>query len=494
MKTIMLADTTHSIGAAAIVPNIIQRLSRAMLALLLLPSLTQAQGFKEVGLEYQRTNPRFLALFRDVVSTPNQSVVRVRSNDKEVAVGIVVGTDGWILTKAHDLSGALTCRLRDSRIFSAKVIAHHDANDLALLRIDAKGLTPIVWGDSKQVAVGQWVACCGMIADPAAVGVVSVATRQLPPPAPSTSGYLGVSVLSAEGGGVRVTQVIAGSAASLADLRENDVLTQFNDQSIADADAFVDLMQIRKSGELIKLMVKRGKEQRLVETKLGSRPAHHRGDFQNRLGSDLSTRTVGYTTILQHDAVVRPIDCGGPIVDIDGKVIGLTICRAGRTETWALPVEVVQATLSEMFADRLVQLLRDRLLVMPEVARTKWSQKLAIHDPEREKAFLDRMVRDRPTNLNEATVRSIFQAQLEASKLWQEEFFARWQRDEQPAFTDAKDLVKDLRPMLDRLSTEILDLLGQNPSSEKLLARSEAVLRDLPPQVRDRAMSPWVKK
>jgi len=45
------------------------------------------------------------------------------------------------------------------------------------------------------------------------------------------------------------------------------------------------------------------------------------------MGSELSKRRTGFPHILQHDSVVKPRECGGPVVDLDGKVIGINICR-----------------------------------------------------------------------------------------------------------------------------------------------------------------------
>ena len=49
-------------------------------------------------------------------------------------------------------------------------------------------------------------------------------------------------------------------------------------------------------------------------------------------------RSSDFVSVFQHDTVIRPVDCGGPIVDLSGKVIGINIVR-GRvwTETYALP-------------------------------------------------------------------------------------------------------------------------------------------------------------
>ena len=64
-----------------------------------------------------------------------------------------------------------------------------------------------------------------------------------------------------------------------------------------------------------------------------------RSEFQNNLGGRLSVRRFGFPVALQHDTVLRPDDCGGPVVDLDGRVIGFNIARAGRTESYAIPTE-----------------------------------------------------------------------------------------------------------------------------------------------------------
>src|SRR5207244_2687877 len=46
-------------------------------------------------------------------------------------------------------------------------------------------------------------------------------------------------------------------------------------------------------------------------------------------------------------------DCGGPIVDLNGRVIGINICRAGRTESWAVPGEVVLPLLADLMSGKL---------------------------------------------------------------------------------------------------------------------------------------------
>src|SRR4051812_38379590 len=50
-----------------------------------------------------RDNPRMLAAFREVVAQPSRSVVRVRADGRDVAMGTIVGADGWVLTKNSEI-------------------------------------------------------------------------------------------------------------------------------------------------------------------------------------------------------------------------------------------------------------------------------------------------------------------------------------------------------------------------------------------------------
>ena len=45
---------------------------------------------------------------------------------------------------------------------------------------------------------------------------------------------------------------------------------------------------------------------------------------------------------MPHDIVIHPDECGGPIVDTDGRVVGINIARALRVSTFAIPANVVQ--------------------------------------------------------------------------------------------------------------------------------------------------------
>ena len=77
--------------------------------------------------------------------------------------GFVVSADGYILTNAHVVDGAdrVTVRLLDRREFPAKVVGADPSTDIAVLKVDATGLTPAPLGSSDAARVGEWVLAVG---------------------------------------------------------------------------------------------------------------------------------------------------------------------------------------------------------------------------------------------------------------------------------------------------------------------------------------------
>jgi len=77
--------------------------------------------------------------------------------------GFIVTQDGYILTNNHVVEGAdkVTVRLLNRSEFTAKVIGTDPNTDVAVLKIDATGLTPATLGDSDRERVGEWVLAVG---------------------------------------------------------------------------------------------------------------------------------------------------------------------------------------------------------------------------------------------------------------------------------------------------------------------------------------------
>ena len=77
--------------------------------------------------------------------------------------GVVLSEDGLILTNTHVIDGcdSATVKLNDDSEYEAQLVGADSISDIAILKIDASGLTPAEFGESSQLAVGDKVAAIG---------------------------------------------------------------------------------------------------------------------------------------------------------------------------------------------------------------------------------------------------------------------------------------------------------------------------------------------
>ena len=77
--------------------------------------------------------------------------------------GFVISADGYIVTNYHVIEGAHTIKVtfQDGAEYDATLVGGEESNDVAVLKIDAQGLTPVIIGDSDDLHVGQTVTAIG---------------------------------------------------------------------------------------------------------------------------------------------------------------------------------------------------------------------------------------------------------------------------------------------------------------------------------------------
>jgi Do/DeqQ family serine protease len=101
--------------------------------------------------------------------------------------GVLVSADGYVLTNAHVLRGggtqmpiAVKVVLSDKREREARIIGIDDETDLAVVKVEGTGLTPMTWGDSSQLRVAEWVMAIGtpfQLSQTVTMGIVSAVGR-----------------------------------------------------------------------------------------------------------------------------------------------------------------------------------------------------------------------------------------------------------------------------------------------------------------------------
>jgi S1-C subfamily serine protease len=380
-------------------------------------------------------------VFRDATAKASRSTLLLKTEsegaDRQVAFGTIVSADGYILTKASEVMGesrvfAILPAGQINRRFEAKIVGFSAPHDLAMLKIDATGLTPITFSDTRPatsdlteetnrgfgrgggrgrnfrggrgggggfaggpggqrgprpldlpvpttapappagaipVEVGEWVASVNAGAvltaatptpmeEPFAVGVISLTRRRVPPasallgvrmaeePAdtqPATRPGRGQPTPPAEDlGGARIVQVYPDSAAEHARVKVDDVVTAINGAPVHNnTDLRANISRFHP-GDVVTVTVHRGNETLSLKVTLGANTIDLSANpMESSTRGATSLRATDFPAVFQHDTVLRPQDCGGPLVDLDGHVIGINIARAGRTETYALPADII---------------------------------------------------------------------------------------------------------------------------------------------------------
>ncbi|WP_448519469.1 Do family serine endopeptidase [Rhodoflexus sp.] len=98
--------------------------------------------------------------------------------------GVIISQDGFIITNNHVIDNAdeITVTLHDKRSYKAKVVGTDPSTDIAVIKIDEKGLATVPFADSDQVQVGEWVMAVGNpfnLTSTVTAGIVSAKARNI---------------------------------------------------------------------------------------------------------------------------------------------------------------------------------------------------------------------------------------------------------------------------------------------------------------------------
>ncbi len=156
----------------------------------------------------ERISPSVVQVFAASYSTPDEESNQgtLLTTQRTTGSGVILDPDGYIVTNAHVVSGAIRVQVElpiaadatrevprrsvlrpHGRLVGARVVAIDDETDLAVLKVDVKGLPALALGDSDSLRPGQLVMAFGSplgLAASVSMGVVSAVARQLEPEDP----------------------------------------------------------------------------------------------------------------------------------------------------------------------------------------------------------------------------------------------------------------------------------------------------------------------
>lgn len=289
-----------------------------------------------------------------------ESMVGVIVDSRDAACGTFVDRHGRVLTKDSELGNGMRridVLLPDGLTVRARRVARDPALDLAILETGAQDTDPVEFGDDVPGVLGEPVITVGRGMLPAAVGVRSLESYVAGAADNASRAYLGVGLRAATdaeraafpgGTGVVVSAVAAGSGAAAAGIAVGDALLRVDGTALASPESAAGALRAHAPGDTVQVAWVHAGERREAAVRL-LRPAWIPGP--GNTGAELSRRMTGFGPVIMHDGVVAAELVGGPVVDLEGRVVGLNIARADRTKTYALPASAVRASVARMLAD-----------------------------------------------------------------------------------------------------------------------------------------------
>ncbi len=308
------------------------------------PTKDRAKLIKQAGQLFQALEP--------VVAKISHGAVEVRVWRKRVGFGTVVET-GKVLAKWSEVKRdvrSLSCRTGAGEWLPAKVVGIYRDADLAVLKVEGMKAKPLVLGDEDNLRVGSFLALARPDGEAAAMGIVSVLPRSL---RESDRAFLGILMdLEFSGPGVRIRRVQPDTGAAASGLKDGDVITKVMNREVNGNFELSSVLQRLEPGQTVRIGYRRGKERKLAEVKLGGRPdprriPYSRMERMNNMGGHrYSDVKDGFRDVIQSDMQLAPEDCGAPVIDLDGRVIGIAVARAGRIKTFIIPASSVRGLLA----------------------------------------------------------------------------------------------------------------------------------------------------
>lgn len=302
------------------------------------PNFSNEEFLRSKKQSNNRSNFLMMRTFQEAIGNSWKSAVQILVDGEQVALGAVVGADGWIVTKASELPSGkrIICRLHDDQELEGEVVRIAYTHDIALVRVQADYLPAVTW-ETSIPNQGSWLATVDLRTIPRSVGVMSAGVQTIRQQKP----VLGVNLDSSPEGAL-VMNVLPSTGAFEAGIKVDDRIIEANGAKVFTLETFQNAIAGSKGGEFVHLKVLRRNKEFDVEARLMDLTRELLDETELEVNGRVSARATGFESVFMHDTVLEPNQCGGPLVNLDGRVVGINIARAGRVTTYAVPTEVVR--------------------------------------------------------------------------------------------------------------------------------------------------------
>ncbi len=276
-------------------------------------------------------------------------VYPIYSGRERIAYGVSIG-DEKLLTKASEVlsARAIFTANRAREAMGAEILGVYPDHDLAVLKVPGLKAVAAKWADAGNLAEGAFLTAVRSDGEAQAMGVLSVRERSLKS---TDQGFLGIQMdPRATGNGVRVEQVVRGSAAAEVGIMPGDVITMIEGEKVRGFYELSTRLRRLKNGEQPEIELVRNQKGVKVKPTLKGRVIQEnesrRLQRMDRMSGSQSRVREDFENVLQSDMELEVNHAGLPVVDLEGRIVGMVIARAGRISTLILPGDDIAKTLT----------------------------------------------------------------------------------------------------------------------------------------------------
>lgn len=270
------------------------------------------------------------------------------SGRQRVAYGVSLGEER-LLTKASEVlqRPRLFTSDGDGQSLSAKLVGVYPDHDLAIVKVPGLKAPVAQWTDAGDLSEGTFLAAIRADGEAQAMGVLSVRERSLKS---EDQGFLGIQMDPREvGEGVPVIEVVPDSAAAEVGIQAGDVITQIEGKEINGFYELSTRLRRLRAGETPEIKLVRAGNALTVKPTLKGREippgVSRRLQRMDQMSGTQSRVRGNFASVIQSDMELEAQDAGLPVVDLQGRIIGLVIARAGRISTLILPGDEITGLL-----------------------------------------------------------------------------------------------------------------------------------------------------
>jgi serine protease Do len=297
---------------------------------------------------HQRTHYRTLRAFRESIGDTWKSTVQILVRNRQVALGAVVHPDGWIVSKSSEVPDQFDVKLADGTKAVGAVRIRRTDMDLALIKIERDGLLPIELKANREVPIGGWLISTDIRPSALSIGVVGVANRNVRPEKPVLGVRLELTPDRTQG--AMVASIVDGGGADRAGIEIGDIIQTVDGKSYSKRDDVLDKLRSLQAGQFVELGILRDERPIKITAQMMDLANSLFDSTEMEVNGHISARATGFQNVIQHDTVLQPHQCGGPIVDVEGNVVGLNIARNGRVASLAFHSRSLEPTIRDMLS------------------------------------------------------------------------------------------------------------------------------------------------